>query len=118
MKRDTTTTVRRRLADRRPGTSDWERVDALTDDQIGKAVAADPDAAPLLDEEFWAGAEMVMPHGPKERVTLRLDEEVLEHFRETGRGYQTRINAVLRAYVRQQARAADSQPRRRNVPDQ
>ena len=40
----------------------------------------------------------------KERVTLRLDADVAAWFRGLGRGYQTRINAVLRAYV--QARKA------------
>ena len=101
MKREATTTVRR-LADKRRGETDWEAVDARTDPEIEAAVADDPDAAPLLDERFWDSAELVMPAGRKERITLRLDEEVLDHFRGTGRGYQTRINAVLRAYVRQQ----------------
>ena len=102
MKRETTTNVRRRLGDRRKGETDWTRVDALTDQEIAASVADDADAPPLLGDDFWEGAELVMPAGPKERITLRLDEEVLEHFRATGRGYQTRINAVLRAYVRQQ----------------
>jgi uncharacterized protein (DUF4415 family) len=79
-------------------------VDALTDEEIEAAVAADPDAPPLLDEEFWANAQLVMPAGRKERITLRLDEEVLDYFRRSGRGYQTRINAVLRAFVRDQVR--------------
>jgi uncharacterized protein (DUF4415 family) len=105
MKRETSATARRRLEDRRAGKTDWERVDALTDAEIESSVARDADAAPLLDAEFWEGAELVMPAGRKERITLRLDEEVLEHFRQTGRGYQTRINAVLRAYVRQQRSA-------------
>lgn len=102
MSDETSTTVRRRLGDRRRGETDWSRVDALTDPEIEAAVAEDADAVPLLDEEFWKGAELVMPAGRKERVTLRLDQEVLDYFRDAGRGYQTRINAVLRAYVRQQ----------------
>jgi uncharacterized protein (DUF4415 family) len=108
MKRETTTTVRRRQGDRRRGETDWARVDALTDQEIEAAVAEDVDAAPLLDEEFWKGAELMLPAGKKERITLRLDEEVLDYFRESGRGYQTRINAVLRAYVRR-----STGPRRR-----
>ena len=35
----------------------------------------------------------------KEGITLRLDRNVLAWFRSLGRGYQTRINAVLRFYV-------------------
>jgi uncharacterized protein (DUF4415 family) len=36
--------------------------------------------------------------GPKELVSLRIDADVLNWFKATGAGYQTRINAVLRAY--------------------
>jgi uncharacterized protein (DUF4415 family) len=56
---------------------------------------------PALDEEFWQNAELVLPP-TKERITLRLDREVLAYFRRSGSGYQTRINAVLRAYVEMQ----------------
>ena len=56
---------------------------------------------PELDEEFWQNAELVLPL-TKERITLRLDREVLDYFRRSGSGYQTRINAVLRAYVQMQ----------------
>lgn len=35
-------------------------------------------------------------------ISIRLDGEVLDYFRAQGRGYQSRINAVLRAYVRSQ----------------
>jgi hypothetical protein len=57
--KDETTTVRRRLADRRKGETDWSLVDALTDQEIEATVADDPDAAPLLDEEFWENAELL-----------------------------------------------------------
>lgn len=56
---------------------------------------------PELDEAFWQNAELVLPP-TKERITLRLDREVLDYFRRSGSGYQTRINAVLRAYVQMQ----------------
>ena len=46
----------------------------------------------------WANARVVWPRG-KSPVTLRLDNDVLEWFRQRGRGYQTRINAVLRAFI-------------------
>jgi uncharacterized protein (DUF4415 family) len=36
---------------------------------------------------------------PKEQITLRLDADVLEWFRARGKGYQTQINALLRAYM-------------------
>jgi len=52
---------------------------------------------PPLDEDFFNKA-IVWP-GPKKQVTLRLDPDILEFFRSQGRGYQSRINAVLRRYV-------------------
>ncbi len=92
--------VKRSLWDRRRGKTDWARVDALTDAEIEAAIAADPDAAPILDAEFWKNAVLVPPPA-KQPVSLRLDPDVLDFFRESGRGYQTRINTVLRAYMNQ-----------------
>ena len=63
MKRETTTIVRRRLGDEHLDETDWARVDALSDREIEAAVADDRDAAPLLDEEFWANSDMVIPAG-------------------------------------------------------
>jgi predicted transcriptional regulator/uncharacterized protein (DUF4415 family) len=75
--------------------TDYARLDAMTDDDIAQAVADDPDAAPLdLD---WTQARLTLPPG-KDVVTLRLDRDVLEWFRTQGKGYQTRINQVLRAF--------------------
>lgn len=97
--------VRTRLEDKGRGRTDWERVDALTDEEIERAVAEDPDAAPLLDEEFWRAAELTLPpEGEKEQISIRLDEEIVDYFKRGGSGYQTRINAVLRAYVRSRER--------------
>jgi uncharacterized protein (DUF4415 family) len=53
---------------------------------------------PELDEAWFAKAELRMPV-TKEQVTLRLDVDILRFFKAQGKGYQTRINAVLRAYV-------------------
>lgn len=75
--------------------TDWARVDALTDEQIEAAVRNDPDAAPILDADWFASATLVMPR-PKEQISIRLDRDVLEHFRQYPR-YQTRINTILRA---------------------
>jgi|SRR5690349_13607190 uncharacterized protein (DUF4415 family) len=83
------------------GKTDWARVDALTDEDIESAVAEDPDAPPFWTDEDWANARIVWPQG-KEPVTLRLDKDILAWFRQRGRGYQTRINAVLRAFVEAQ----------------
>ena len=77
--------------------TDWNRLDAMTDQEAHAAVVADPDIKPT-DEDFWKQARVVMPR-PKETVTMRLDADILEWFRRE-RGYQTRINAILRAYMR------------------
>jgi uncharacterized protein (DUF4415 family) len=57
-------------------------------------------AAESDDVDFdWSRAEIdVLP--TKEAVSIRLDEDVLSFFRASGKGYQTRINAVLRSYVK------------------
>jgi uncharacterized protein (DUF4415 family) len=82
------------VAAERPRT-DWSRVDASTDAEIEAAVRDDPDAAPIVDADWFASATLVMPK-PKEQISIRLDRDVLEHFRRYPR-YQTRINAILRA---------------------
>jgi uncharacterized protein (DUF4415 family) len=84
------------------GKTDFAQLDALGDEDIARAVATDPEAAPLNTD--WARARLVLPPG-KELVTLRLDRDVLDWFRKAGKGYQTRINAVLRAYKDAHSRA-------------
>jgi uncharacterized protein (DUF4415 family) len=75
--------------------TDYARLDAMTDADIAQAVAEDPDAPPLdLD---WTRARLSLPPG-KDVVTLRLDRDVLEWLRAQGKGYQTLINQVLRAW--------------------
>ena len=89
------TRVTRDEARRLKGETDYARLDAMTDDDIAKAVAADPDAVPLdLD---WTKASLVIPPG-KDVITLRLDRDVLDWLRAQGKGYQTLINQILRAW--------------------
>lgn len=79
--------------------TDWKRLRAKTEAEIAAEIAADPDASEL-DDEFWRNARVVMPSAAKKRaISLRLDPDVVEWFRAQGPRYQTRINAVLRAYV-------------------
>lgn len=80
--------------------TDWKRVRAMKDAQIKKSAAADPDSF-MPDKQWFAKAHLVMPE-PKDMVTLRLDHDVVQWFRGAGRGYQTRINAVLKAFVEAQ----------------
>jgi uncharacterized protein (DUF4415 family) len=76
--------------------TDWSRFDALTDEDIAKAVADDPDAAPL--DVDWSKAKMVRLE-PKIAMSIRVDPDIYDFFKATGKGYQTRMNAVLRTYV-------------------
>ena len=57
---------------------------------------------PELTPERFAEAIVrrgLKPAPRKAQLTIRVDHEVLEWFRKQGRGYQTRINALLRAYM-------------------
>ena len=51
-----------------------------------------------LNAEFWDNARVVMPPG-KSSIHLRVDSDVLDWFREQGRGHLTRMNAVLRSFM-------------------
>ena len=51
-----------------------------------------------LGPEFWQKAKVVFPH-PKKSVTIRIDGDVLDWFKNAGKGYQSRMNAVLRSYM-------------------
>ena len=83
--------------------SDWPRVEAIPDDELG---ADDEDAVPMTDAELAAAPIVRRPgqRGPqkaptRERTTLRLSPEVLAHFRAAGAGWQTRINDALREWI-------------------
>lgn len=79
----------------RPGT-DWERLRGMSDEEIRRGIAADPDAR-ATDASFWKKAKVVLPQA-KQAVTIRLDADLLKWLR-LQKGYQTRINAVLRTYM-------------------
>ena len=82
---------------------DWTAFDAITDEDIAASIRDDRDVAPELDAEWFATATLVMPR-PKEQISIRLDRDVLEHFRRYPR-YQTRINAILRAAMEHEKKA-------------
>jgi len=68
------------------------------DAQITAAALTDPDNQPLTDAELSQFKPMrgrPLGSGKKEQVTLRLDTQILEQFRATGSGWQTRINDAL-----------------------
>lgn len=76
--------------------TDWKRLRSLSDREIRNAIGKDPEARPT-DAGFWKKAKVVLPQ-PKQTVTMRLDADLLKWLRRQ-KGYQTRINAVLRTYM-------------------
>ena len=70
--------------------SDLERVDRMSDSEI------DYSEIPPLDSSFFTRATADWPPA-KQQLTIRLDADVLKWLKSNGRGYQTRINRVLRA---------------------
>lgn len=81
--------------------SDLKRLDATGDDDI------DYSDIPELDENFWKHAKPVVSPG-KTQLTVRLDSDVLDWFKSQGKGYQSRINAILRSYY--EAQQKNSRP--------
>src|SRR5512136_1702348 len=92
-------------ARRRSIVSDLGRVDRTADRAIDYA------DSPPLDESFFTRPLADWPPA-KQTITIRLDADVLAWFRRRGRGYQTRINRVLRLFVQGQAAG----PARRRQP--
>lgn len=81
------------------GGTDWPRLRSLGDKDIRSAIDGDPEARPT-DADFWKSAKLVLPRR-KQTVTIRLDADLLAWLRGQ-KGYQTRINAVLRTYMEAQ----------------
>jgi uncharacterized protein (DUF4415 family) len=73
--------------------TNWRKLATLPDDAI------DTSDIPELDEDFFREAKIRLPQA-KQLISLRIDADVLDWFKRQGKGYQTKINAVLRAYVR------------------
>lgn len=108
--------------------TDWARVDAFTDEQLMQNALDDPDNPPLTDEELAQArpASEVLPEllgqeratellkkrgrpkkaSTKLQVTLRISPEVIEYYRSTGQGWQSRIDKVLRDSIKKGARKA------------
>ena len=85
-------TLEEAIRRRGEGRTDWERL--RRKEEAGLEPERDPD-----EGEFdWSRAQVTMPR-PKQAISVRLDADVLDFFRAGGRGYQTRINAVLRSYM-------------------
>jgi uncharacterized protein (DUF4415 family) len=79
------------------GRADLARLRRTSEAEIARTSPAELRALPA---DFWQGARVVTPV-TKQAISIRLDDDVLDWFRQTGPKYQTRINAVLRSYVEQ-----------------
>ncbi len=76
--------------------TDWQRVDALQDKDI------DFSDTPEITPKLFARSVVrrgLKPVPKKSQLTIRLDNDVLEWYKKQGRGYQTKINSLLRAYM-------------------
>ena len=72
--------------------TDWERVKAMSDEDI------DYSDIPPLRQDFFKEAIVRWPQ-QKKQITLRIDPDIIDFFKQEGKGYQSMINAVLRKYV-------------------
>jgi uncharacterized protein (DUF4415 family) len=77
----------------------WEELQEKPDKAI------DVSDIPPQPDSGWQRVLELVPAENKQQITLRLDADVLEFFRATGRRYQSRINAALREYVTAQQKA-------------
>lgn len=84
------------------GPTDMSRAKAKTEAELERDIASDPEWRDI-PRTWYEAAEAVMPV-PKKLLSLRLDTDVVDWFRQQGPGYQTRINAVLRTFVAGQDR--------------
>jgi uncharacterized protein (DUF4415 family) len=83
--------------------TDWKKVAAMTEAELEASIAADPDD--IHEELDWTKAIKGLPPRKKD-IHIRIDSDVLHWFKASGRGYQTKINNVLRAFVEARQRSA------------
>ena len=76
--------------------TDWKRINAMKEEDI------DFSETPEVTPEMFARGIVrrgLKPVRRKDQLTLRVDSDVVAWYRKQGSGYQTRINALLRAYM-------------------
>ena len=76
--------------------TNWDKIDAVTGTQLEASIRADVDD--VRGEPDWTQAIVGIP-APKVHINIRIDHDVLQWFRSNGKGYQTLMNNVLRAFV-------------------
>lgn len=88
--------------ERKTSQTDWARLETMTDAEVEASIADDPDWAEFKDID-WSDVLLVMPV-KKKAISIRVDEDVLDFFKQGGEGYQRRMNAVLRSYMHQKSK--------------
>ncbi len=77
--------------------TDWRKADSVTGEKLEASIRADVDES---DGELdWTQAVVGIP-APKDHINIRVDHDVLEWFKASGKGYQTLMNNVLSAFVK------------------
>ena len=77
--------------------TDWRKADSVTGEKLEASIRAEGDD---IDEELdWTQAVAGIP-APKDHINIRVDHDVLEWFKASGKGYQTLMNNVLSAFVK------------------
>jgi len=79
---------------RHEGQTDWERL------HREEAEGIEPERDSDEGTFDWSRVQVTLPR-PKQAISVRLDADVLDFFKAGGKGYQTRINAVLRSYMKE-----------------
>jgi uncharacterized protein (DUF4415 family) len=97
--------IRRKLA-RGESKTDWKRADAISQAQVERLADKNEGVLPA----GWESTVMVGLPPAKQDIHIRLDGDILDWFKARGAGYQTRINAVLRAFVQAKERAGHKEP--------
>ena len=80
-----------------PSRTDWDAVRRMTDEEIDAACEADPVWREMGGDDWMEHAELVTP--AKKGIYAKFDEDVIAYYKSLGRGYQAKMNAVLRAYM-------------------
>src|SRR6202167_961259 len=76
--------------------SDFEAVARMSNEEIERQATDD-----LEERDWdWASASLELPK-PKVGIHIKLDADIIEFFKKEGSGYQTRINAALKSFVKQ-----------------
>jgi len=78
------------------GGTDLDKLKQMMDGEIERAVENDPDTV-LMEDFDWDEVRVRMPE--KKGIFIRLDDDVIDWFKGQGKGYQARINVVLRSYM-------------------